>query len=109
MEFFFKINSFRNIIIVSNSLNPDLDRQNVSLDLGPNCLQSFEQAAKFATSRESFFISDGHQVHKELVTQSNWCQNQLPSRDSISCLFTKSLRYCVFMCSEIFAFINTFK
>ena len=40
---FFKIiflkNSFRNTFRVSNSLDPDQARQNVGLDLGPNCLQ----------------------------------------------------------------------
>ena len=40
---FFKINflknSFRNIIRVSNTLDPDQARQNVGPDLGPNCLQ----------------------------------------------------------------------
>ena len=34
----FSKNSFRNMIKVSNSLDPDQDRQNVGLDLGPNCL-----------------------------------------------------------------------
>ena len=41
--FFFKLffleNSFRNIIRVSNSLDPDQDRHSVVPDLGPNCLQ----------------------------------------------------------------------
>ena len=35
----FSKNSFRNTIRVSNSLDPDLARQNVGPDLGPNCLQ----------------------------------------------------------------------
>ena len=41
--FFFKIiiflNSFKNTIRVSNSLDPDQDRHSVSPDLDPNCLQ----------------------------------------------------------------------
>ena len=32
------INSFRNTIRVSNSLDPDQDRHSVGPDLGPNCL-----------------------------------------------------------------------
>ena len=36
--FFFPKNSFRNIISLSNSLDPDQDRHFVRLDLGPNCL-----------------------------------------------------------------------
>ena len=32
-------NSFRNTIIISNSLDPDQAGQNVGPDLGPNCLQ----------------------------------------------------------------------
>ena len=35
----FSKNSFRITIWVSNSLDPDQDRQNVGPDLGPNCLQ----------------------------------------------------------------------
>ena len=42
-DFFSKLTfskiSYRNIIRVSNSLDPDQDRQCVSPDLGPNCLQ----------------------------------------------------------------------
>ena len=37
---FFSKNSFRNTFIVSNSLGPDQARQNVGLDLGPNCLSA---------------------------------------------------------------------
>ena len=36
---FFPKNSFRNIIRVSNSLDPDYARHFVGPDLGPNCLQ----------------------------------------------------------------------
>ena len=35
----FSKNSFRNIIRVSNGLNPDQDRHSVGPDLDPNCLQ----------------------------------------------------------------------
>ena len=35
----FRINSFRNTIRVSNSLDPDQARHFVGPDLGPNCLQ----------------------------------------------------------------------
>ena len=45
---FFNI-SFRNIIRVSNSLDPDQARQNVGPDLGPNCLQMLSADA---TSRQ---------------------------------------------------------
>ena len=34
-----KINSFKNTIRVSNSLDPDQDRHSTSPDLGPDCLQ----------------------------------------------------------------------
>ena len=37
----FSKNSFTNAIRVSNSLDPDQDRQNVGPDLGPNSLQRF--------------------------------------------------------------------
>ena len=39
----FSNNSFRNIIRVSNSLDPDQARYFVGPDLGPNCLQSYQQ------------------------------------------------------------------
>ena len=35
----FSKNNFKNAIGVSNSLEPDQDRQKVVPDLGPNCLQ----------------------------------------------------------------------
>ena len=37
--FSFSKNSSRNMIIVSNNLGPDQERQNVGPDMGPNCLQ----------------------------------------------------------------------
>ena len=40
-------NSCRNIIRVSNSLDPDQARQNVGHDLGPNCLQRLSADDKF--------------------------------------------------------------
>ena len=44
-DFFSKLtfakNSFRNTIRLSNGLDPDQDRQNVGLDLGPNHLHGF--------------------------------------------------------------------
>ena len=49
----FSINSFRNTIRVSNSLDPDQDRQNVGPDLGPNCLQRLSADDNVAaTSKE---------------------------------------------------------
>ena len=39
-KFTFSQKKFRITIRVSDSLDPDQDRQNVSPDLGPNCLQS---------------------------------------------------------------------
>ena len=36
-------NSFKYIVRVSSSLDPDQARQNVGPDLGPNCLQCFQQ------------------------------------------------------------------
>ena len=42
-DFFSKLTfskkNFRNIIRVSNGLDPDQDRHSVGPDLGPNCLQ----------------------------------------------------------------------
>ena len=38
-QLFFKVNSFRNTITGSNSLDPDQDRHFVWSDFGPNCLQ----------------------------------------------------------------------
>ena len=37
--YFFQKHSFRNIITLSNSFDPDQDRQLDGPDLGPNCLQ----------------------------------------------------------------------
>ena len=48
----FKKNSFRNTITVSNSLYPDQDLHFFSPDLGPNCLQSYQQTTKVSISRE---------------------------------------------------------
>ena len=39
-------NSFRNMIKVSNSFDPDQDRQNVGSDLGPNCSQRLSVDSK---------------------------------------------------------------
>ena len=39
----FSKNSFRNTIKVSNSLDPDQTQSFVRLDLGRNCLQSYQQ------------------------------------------------------------------
>ena len=44
--------SFRNTIRVSNSLDPDQARCSVGPDLGPNCLQSYQQMTKVASSGE---------------------------------------------------------
>ena len=37
---------------MSNSLDPDQDRQNVGPDLGPNCLQRLSADEKVAASKE---------------------------------------------------------
>ena len=51
--FFFFSNSFRITIIVSNSLDPDQDQQNVGPDPGPNCLQRLSADDNVAaTSKE---------------------------------------------------------
>ena len=42
---FLKI-SFRNTIRVTNSLDPDHDLHFVDLDLGPNCIQSYQQTTR---------------------------------------------------------------
>ena len=59
---FFKItfskNSFKNIIRVSNGLDPDQDRYYVSPDLDPNCLQSYQQMTKVAASKERVNIKE---------------------------------------------------
>ena len=47
----FSKNSSRNTIRISNSLDPDQDRQNVCPDLGPNCLQKLSADDK---SRSEF-------------------------------------------------------
>ena len=39
----FSKSAFRNAIRESNSLDPDQARQNVGPDLGPNCLQGYQQ------------------------------------------------------------------
>ena len=49
---FFKKKSFRNTIRVSNSLDPVQDRHNVGPDLGPDCLQDYQQTMKVAASKE---------------------------------------------------------
>ena len=60
--FFFKINAFenvfKNIIIVSNILDPDQARSFVRPDLGPNCLQklSAEDTSRQRGLSEEFFI-----------------------------------------------------
>ena len=43
--------SFRNTIRVSTSLDPNQDRQSVSPDLGPNCLQMLSADKKVAAAR----------------------------------------------------------
>ena len=48
----FTINSFRNTIRVSNSLNPDQDQQNVGPDLGSNCLQRLSADKTVAARNE---------------------------------------------------------
>ena len=37
---------------MSNSLDSDQDRQIVGPDLGPNCMQNYQQTTKLATSME---------------------------------------------------------
>ena len=51
--------SFRNTIRVSNSLDPDQDWQNVSPDLGPNCLQRSS-----ADDNSLFLLSAGYLLKK---------------------------------------------
>ena len=46
-------NSFGNTLRVSNGLDPDQDRHSVVPDLGPNCLQRYQQMTKVATSKET--------------------------------------------------------
>ena len=52
---FFSSNSFRNIIRVSNSLDPDQARQFVGPDLGPNCFQRLS-ADDTSTQRVKFLL-----------------------------------------------------
>ena len=47
----FFINSFRNTIRVSNSIEPDQARHNVGPDLDPNCLQRLTAYPSFACMR----------------------------------------------------------
>ena len=44
--FFMNLTSFRNIIRVTNSLDPNLDRHFVCLDLGPRCLLRLTNVAQ---------------------------------------------------------------
>ena len=46
-----------NTIRVSNNLDPGQARQNVGPDLGPNCLQGYQQMTKVATSAETVTIT----------------------------------------------------
>ena len=48
----FSKKSFGNTIRVSNGLDPDQDRCHVGPDLGPNCLQSYQQTSKVPASKE---------------------------------------------------------
>ena len=50
-KFTFSRSSFRNTTRVSNGLDPDQDRHCVGLDLGPNCLQGYQQTTKVAASK----------------------------------------------------------
>ena len=56
--FFFKINfiekSFRNAIKESDSLDPDQARPQVGPDLGPNCLQSYQQTTLLGKNLKIF-------------------------------------------------------
>ena len=57
----FSKNSFRNVMKVSNSMDPDLARRFVGPDLGPNCLQSYQQttaAADDASRLRIYGITD---------------------------------------------------
>ena len=49
---FFFLNSFRNTIRVSNSLDKDQDQYSVRPDLGPNCLQRLSADDKSPLARK---------------------------------------------------------
>ena len=58
-DFFSKLtfskDSFRNTIRMSNSLDSDQDPHSVGPDLGPNCLQRYQQMTKVAEQGKSYF------------------------------------------------------
>ena len=58
----FSKNSFWNIIRVSNSLDPDQDRQNVGPDLGPNYFQ------RLSADDKSFVVTSKERVKPQRAT-----------------------------------------
>ena len=48
--YFYKKKSSRITIKVSNNLDPDQDQHFVRLDLGPNCLQRYQQMILYSTA-----------------------------------------------------------
>ena len=63
-KLFFSRNSFRNTIRVSNGLVPDQDRSFVGPDLGPNCLQSYQQTTVSASKERA---------KQQLITYDHKC------------------------------------
>ena len=80
---FFKINfskkKFRNIIRVSNGLDPDQDRHSVGPDLGPNCLQRLSADDKSSRWQGKIYY-----------VSSSWCSELAVVRScriSMTCSF----------------------
>ena len=65
---FFKIN-FSNIILVSNSLDPDQAEWFVRPDLGPNCLQrlSYQQRTKSPQARKE--LRAGYSINSPIIAR----------------------------------------
>ena len=61
---------FRNIIRVSNGLDPDQDQQSVGPDLGPNCLKRLSSAEIFNIDGFKNFFQDYHQYVKRFGSRS---------------------------------------
>ena len=64
----------KNTISVSNSSDPDHDRQSVRPDLGPNCLQRLSADDKVAASKKIVNTTGMHQNEtKKMIDRLNHC------------------------------------
>ena len=70
-------NYFRNTVQVSNSLDPNQDRQNVGPDLGPNCLQRLSADDKVTASKERVITYVKQDIQGSLSTLISKSANTL--------------------------------